>query len=199
MPPKYAPILSNSVDMKTKRSQELLEREQAIKELYQFIAEQVIAGLFKNDIIDKVIELGYDKYTAADLVDEMEERMQRIRKKDILIIMPPTKRRDRIRDAFTYAGFETQYIKDGQDFLKSIKRIVPDLVVMEHRPPHINAQELLALMRRNPIGRNIPVVVIASRRQMRDSFEAFGRVDFFLRSFDIDAMLQTIKKRFIIK
>ena len=81
-----------------KRTRELIEKEQAIKELYQFISDQVIAGLFKNDIIDKVIELGYDRYTAADLVDEMEERMQRIQKKRILMIMPPTPRKDLVWD-----------------------------------------------------------------------------------------------------
>ncbi|MDE2298073.1 MAG: response regulator transcription factor [Burkholderiales bacterium] len=71
-------------------------------------------------------------------------------------------------------GFEVQTCRDGRD---AERRIVegappPALVVMDVMLPYTDGFELLALLRRQPLWRDVPVLMLSAKSQEHDIVRA---------------------------
>jgi len=168
---------------------ELRKKQKLVKELYRFVEEQVLAGLFKTDIVDKLIELGVDKITAGELVDEMEERIRRRQKKTVLLIMPRGEQVDALMKRMKIAGLQPTPVETSEKILVLVEQTVPDLLLMAHQPPDIDGQVVLKQLRQHPMGRSLPVFVLGERNSMRDAFAAYRLVEFVDVPWEVDDLL----------
>ena len=174
--------------------EDMAEREGEVRRLYQFVAEQVMAGLYKADIIDKLIELGVDRFTADSLVEEMQERMRLLMDRRILLFLPRPVFRARLSKILKAAGYEVVSCTELDQILTLVKGVVPDLVIMEQHNEKGSALEALKLLRGHPIGRKVPVFVLTSRKNMQDAFLAFKLVGCLEGAMSAEAVTDQVKK-----
>jgi len=175
-------------------SRELRKKQKLVKELYRFVEEQVLAGLFKTDIVDKLIELGVDKITAAELVDEMEERIKRRQKKTVLLVLPRDEQVTAFMKRMKIAGVQTTQVETGEKILAVVEQIVPDLVIVAHQPPVIDGKIVMKQLRQHPVGHSLPVFVLGERQRMRDAFAVYGLVEFVDIPWQVDDVLARVTR-----
>ncbi|HSV44010.1 MAG TPA: hypothetical protein VLJ10_05585, partial [Candidatus Bathyarchaeia archaeon] len=107
------------------------DRAKEIQELYRFVAKQVTAGLFKSEILEKLIELGVERLLALDLLAEMERRLTNLRKRVILLAMSAGEAREAIRKEFWIFGYEVVLVDALPVLSGKLEARVPDLVIAD--------------------------------------------------------------------
>lgn len=168
-----------------------------IKEVYDFVVEQVNAGLFKSDIIDKLIELGVDRMLAFDVIDEMERSLSNLRKRRACMVMSSTSERESIRKEFWISGYDVQLWEDIDGFIASISEHVPDLVIVDALDVDVKGREALALLRQDIIGRKIPVFVLSGEGLMQKDFKQWKDITLFERPYIVDDLSASARKIFL--
>ena len=172
--------------------------DKELEELYRFVAEWVIAGLFKSDIIDKLIEMGIAQYAAFELVNEMERRLQAMRRKTIFVVMTDAGEKELLKKQLTIAGYRLVVLNKGEDAMSRLVKYVPDLILTDAELPAMSGNDLIRKLRRNPIGRHLPIFVFGERPKARESFEAHGKVDFIKKPYKIDTVIKKVKRLLLL-
>ena len=173
-----------------------LDKERDIRRLYDFVARQVLAGLYKADIIDKLIELGVDKVTAAGLVEEIERRMQNMLARVVLCLLRRNAWRERLCKELKYLGFRPFLAEDEKEGLDKVRELVPALILLDNRVLSSDGLNFMKALRRSPIGRKIPVFFLSDRPLQKDTFAAFQFVEFIEKPVEPADIGTRIKKVF---
>jgi chemosensory pili system protein ChpA (sensor histidine kinase/response regulator) len=63
----------------------------------------------------------------------------------------------------TRAGFTVHTAVDGADALEQLGELTVDVVVTDLELPRVNGYELIEAMRRRPVTRDLPVIVLTTR------------------------------------
>jgi len=66
------------------------------------------------------------------------------------------------RMKFQSEGFEVGVAEDGQVGLEMIKNMNPDIVLLDLMMPVMNGEEMLEKLRKQPWGKNLPVVILTN-------------------------------------
>lgn len=72
--------------------------------------------------------------------------------------------RDLVRDALERAGWTVDAAEDGFAALSQIRRVIPDLILLDLRMPNLDGTGVLSLLRSTEVGRRIPVLVMTGAR-----------------------------------
>jgi CheY-like chemotaxis protein len=64
-------------------------------------------------------------------------------------------------DALRQAGHRVVEASDGLEAVTAMRFLLPDLVVLDLRMPHLTGQEVLALVRASPVVGRVPVLVVS--------------------------------------
>jgi DNA-binding response OmpR family regulator len=67
--------------------------------------------------------------------------------------------RNSVRDALEEAGWTVELAEDGIAALGRIRRVEPDVILLDLRMPHLGGIEMLKMLRSGGAGREIPVIV----------------------------------------
>ena len=85
----------------------------------------------------------------------------------------------------------------GREGLDIVRRVKPDLVLLDLMMPDMNGWEVYRRMRDDDTLKHIPVIIITVRaeqeKQVKDIFR-HHLVDYVTKPFDVDDLLQRIKK-----
>ncbi len=138
--------------------------DQDINKLYAFVAEQVTAGLFKSDIIDKLLNLGVAPQTASDLLEEMERRLETLRKRTVLVLMSG-REREAVLYEFFIAGYAAVGVDGWRDVVPIVERRVPDLIIVNWSSVEGGSLMAIERLRQDTIARHIPMFVLDDRCQ----------------------------------
>jgi DNA-binding response OmpR family regulator len=68
--------------------------------------------------------------------------------------------RDLVRDALEEQGWTVDVAEDGIAALGRIRRVIPDLLVLDVRMPNLDGIQVLKLLRSTEVGQRIPVLVM---------------------------------------
>lgn len=66
------------------------------------------------------------------------------------------------RMKFEAEGFEVQIAENGELGVALVEKMSPDLILLDLRMPKMSGAEALALIRKQPWGRDIPVLVLTN-------------------------------------
>jgi DNA-binding response OmpR family regulator len=98
------------------------------------------------------------------------------------------------RDALTYvleqAGWEVDAADDGIAALGRIRRVIPDVIVLDLRMPNLDGVEVLKLLRSTDVGRRIPVVVVTGGT-VEPSVRALATAT-LVKPFAMDELLRVV-------
>ena len=90
-----------------------------------------------------------------------------------------------VRDLLVPEGFQVDTPPDPQTALPELLRAVPDLVILDVNMPGMSGWELCALLRRQSVTRELPVLFLTGRREVRDRITAMqvGGSDYLAKPF----------------
>lgn len=66
------------------------------------------------------------------------------------------------RMKFEADGFEVQMASDGASGVELVKSYKPDIILLDLQMPHMSGDQALAVMRKEPWGADIPVLILTN-------------------------------------
>ena len=99
-----------------------------------------------------------------------------------------------VRDLLVPEGFQVDTPSDPQTALPELLRAVPDLVILDVNMPGMSGWELCALLRRQTATREIPVLFLTGRREVRDRITAMqvGGSDYLAKPFGAEDLRRKV-------
>jgi len=94
--------------------------------------------------------------------------------------------RQLLMEALPKHKFEVYQAADGNETWDTVKNLRPDIVLLDIMMPGLDGHEICKLMRENPQTRNIPVIMLTARAQLKDKLEGIeaGADDYITKPFD---------------
>jgi DNA-binding response OmpR family regulator len=82
-------------------------------------------------------------------------------------------------------GFEVDGTSDSADFLRTVLRTPPDLVVLDVNMPGLSGWEICDILRRQPVTAELPVLFLTGRGEVADRITAMqvGGTDHLTKPF----------------
>lgn len=95
----------------------------------------------------------------------------------------------------TSSGFKVATATDGQMALDSVKKVAPDLILLDIMMPDINGYEVCRRLKADPETAEIPIIFISALGDNLDKIKAFdvGGVDYISKPFHSEEVLMRIQ------
>ena len=93
-------------------------------------------------------------------------------------------------------GFEITETSSGFEALKFLSREKPDLIITDINMPDINGLELVSFVKRNPLMKGIPLIIVTTERGDRDREKGLelGAEEYLTKPFDPQVLQQLVVK-----
>ncbi len=98
--------------------------------------------------------------------------------------------RELVKDVLERAGWTVDMAEDGIAALSRIRRVIPDLIVLDLLMPNLDGVEVLKLIRSTEVGRRIPVVVTTGASVDSVVRELASKV--LLKPFDVRELMHAV-------
>jgi len=103
--------------------------------------------------------------------------------------------RELLVEVFPKNKFEVYQAVDGNETWETVKNLRPDIVILDIMMPGIDGIEVCRLMRENASTRNIPVIMLTAKTQIKDKLVGMesGADDYVTKPFDPIELLARIE------
>ncbi len=100
-----------------------------------------------------------------------------------------------IRLGLRYEGFQVESASNGEQGIVAAQRTNPDLIILDLMLPVIDGLEVCRRLRSNPITREIPVLMLTAKDEVRDRITGLrtGADDYLTKPFDFDELLERMR------
>jgi DNA-binding response OmpR family regulator len=117
----------------------------------------------------------------------------------IVLVDEPTRMRDLLTSILRMRGYAVIELDSGRDALQRIRKIRPDLLILEAMLPVVTGFEVCAMIRRDPDLQNLPTLMMCSsaHKHSRDAIhgkEYLLTDEFIVRPFGLQDLLARIDK-----
>ncbi len=115
----------------------------------------------------------------------------------ILIIEDEEALVDILEKKLLYEDYEVSIARDGEEGIKKVKEIKPDLILLDIVMPKMNGFEVLENLNKDKRFSSIPVIVISNSGYSADLDKALelGAVDYLIKAeFDLDKVIRKIEE-----
>jgi len=118
--------------------------------------------------------------------------------KKILIVEDEEIMIDLLQRKLTTEGYETSVARDGEEGLKAMREIRPDLILLDIIMPKMGGFEMMEEMNKNKELKKIPVIVISNSGQPveLDRAQKLGAKDWLIKTeFDPQEVIDKVVKQ----
>lgn len=104
-----------------------------------------------------------------------------------------------IRDLLLYAlkneGYESEGFESSEDFYSALKKMPPDLVILDIMLPGDNGLDILQEIRKNPKLKNLPIMMLTAKTTEFDKITGLdmGADDYVTKPFSVLELLSRIR------
>ncbi len=93
------------------------------------------------------------------------------------------------------AGFNVLYADNGEQALASVKRELPDLMVLDIMLPSLNGFEVCKILRKDPQTRTLPIIMLTAKGEENDVTSGLdlGADDYITKPFSPKILVSRIK------
>ena len=117
-------------------------------------------------------------------------------KKKILLVEDEDDLRMLMAENLESYGYEVYQAEDGEEGLKQLLTLRPDLIISDVLMPRMNGNQFLKEVRELEVGKEIPFIVLTIRKLMKDYFESIDIEEFISKPFDIKELVVKIEQVF---
>jgi CheY-like chemotaxis protein len=96
-----------------------------------------------------------------------------------------------------YEGFEVIGVNSGQECLEKLKKVKPDLILMDMMMPNISGRETTEKIRANPKTKNLKIAFLTVARFSevgKDVLKKMKVLDYITKPFDNEDLVRRVKK-----
>ena len=115
----------------------------------------------------------------------------------VLIVEDEPEIQDLIGDLLLLEGYEAHALDRIPHGLDSIRRLAPDVMVLDLRLPGVGGVEFLRLMSADRVLRSVPVVICSGARDLRtahaEEFAALG-CEVVAKPFELDELIGAVRR-----
>ena len=113
----------------------------------------------------------------------------------VLVIDDDNNITELIRLGLKYEGFQVESSDSGADGLIAAQRLDPSLIILDILLPDLDGLEVLNRLRSNPTTRDIPILMLTSKDDVRDRVTGLqqGADDYLAKPFDFDELVARIR------
>jgi two-component system phosphate regulon response regulator PhoB len=95
------------------------------------------------------------------------------------------------------SGYEVETLTDGHFLMEKIRESNPDLILLDIMLGNMDGRELCKAVKQLEATHNIPVILISASHNISNTkYEDGAPNDFIAKPFDINELLDTIKRQF---
>ena len=118
--------------------------------------------------------------------------------KKILVVDDEYDIRESVKTVLAHEGYVVRTAVNGEDFLKTVEKVKPDLVILDILMPGLTTKEILGKLKEKKGSYKIMFlsVVRVSDEEMENLKKLGNVVGYMTKPFDIDKLTGTVKKFF---
>ncbi|MFH1594119.1 MAG: response regulator [Candidatus Omnitrophota bacterium] len=92
--------------------------------------------------------------------------------------------------------YDVMTLSSGKNVIDEIHKFKPDIILLDMLMPSIGGLEICALLNEDPIGKDIPVIIISALEKDKDKLSAYkqGIVDYAIKPIEKDDIIARIEK-----
>lgn len=90
-------------------------------------------------------------------------------------------------------GWRVSHVADGTQVLDSLRRDLPDLLILDHMLPGLSGLDILAALRADPAMSHLPVMMLTARGRDRDLATQAGADRFVSKPFSNAELLAEVR------
>ncbi|HEX2520617.1 MAG TPA: response regulator, partial [Terriglobia bacterium] len=109
----------------------------------------------------------------------------------VLIIEDDPKSVDLLRIYLTEAGYAVEVAQDGAEGLEKVKRLAPDVVILDVLLPKVDGWAFLSQVKSDPATKDIPVIIVSIVDQKGKGF-ALGAADYLIKPINKEELLRKL-------
>jgi two-component system phosphate regulon response regulator PhoB len=114
--------------------------------------------------------------------------------KNILIVEDDPAIREMMAFSLSNAGFQVVKAESGTQALEQLQHQRPDLVVIDWGLPDFSGLELVSIIRRDDVLRDLPLIMLTARAEERDKIKGleFGADDYLIKPVSVQELIARI-------
>jgi signal transduction histidine kinase/CheY-like chemotaxis protein len=109
----------------------------------------------------------------------------------VLVIEDDLKSADLLRIYLTEAGYTVHMARDGAEGLEKVRRLVPDVVILDVLLPRVDGWGFLTQVKGDPATKDIPVIIASIVDQKGKGF-ALGAADYLVKPIQKEELLRKL-------
>ena len=101
-----------------------------------------------------------------------------------------------LKDVLKNAGFDVITATDGKHCIKKLKKVKPDLILMDFMMPGMTGVETIRKIRANPETKDLKVTFLTVKKVEKvgiDEVDELNVIDYITKPFDNDELVERIK------
>ncbi len=91
-------------------------------------------------------------------------------------------------------GFSVKTVENGKGVLRVVKKIKPDLILLDILMPGMKGQEVIKVLKQEQTTKNIPVIIFSALNEIQDIAKSSRADDFLPKPFDTTDLVEIVKK-----
>jgi diguanylate cyclase (GGDEF)-like protein len=98
-------------------------------------------------------------------------------------------------------GYEVRKALDGSMALKSVRMLLPDLILLDLMMPNLNGYEVCQQLKSDPYTADVPIIVLSALNASFDKVKAFqsGATDYITKPFQFEEVLARVQHQLQLK
>ena len=164
----------------------------------------MVTGISEQEDIAQAIEAGVDGYIVKPFAPEtLKEKMNELIAKlppdghgqrTVFIVEDSRTMRGLVRGALETEGYEVLESPDGRQALTVMQTLHPDLVITDINMPDMDGISLLREIRRNPVSRSTPVLILTTERDadIKATARLAGATGWIRKPFDPEQLRRVV-------
>ena len=112
--------------------------------------------------------------------------------KKILVVEDDKSIRELLIEILQDEGYSVTFGENGEEGLKSLESVVPDLILMDVSMPIMDGYTFKSELLKNDQWNTIPVIVMSAQDQGPEKLESHGFSNFIQKPLELNHLLETI-------
>src|SRR5213594_2880520 len=99
-------------------------------------------------------------------------------------------------ECFTGLGFQVVYVDSGQKALQEVKRLLPDIILLDIVMPELDGFEVCRQVRQLPECANMIIIMLTSKVEVEDKIKGIdiGANDYIVKPFGLSELFEVVAR-----